>query len=358
MKKQTTPKHRLDAYLLKLEATDGLHAGDLYDGLLEIVEASMNGEFNDQTIFKNIFPAFLRHRPTDNLLERYRKIKKLGSVATHEKMCLIHGDEEGTRRWNAYCDRQAETNTFAYKQKVHGFTKEQFDEYNASRACTLDNMIHRHGESEGRAKWDAYVARQTYAGCSIDYFTELYGEEEGTRKYLEIKKLKSNSVKSYIERFGEEEGVKRFEEYASTRTIASGVSRISQELFDAISVRIPYVIGNVYYKDRNKEFGKIDILNRCYYFYDFVIPSLGVIIEFNGDIYHANPAVYEASDVPPYPGNTRTAQEIWDYDARKLALARDLGFDVRVVWENEYVNDKEKVINELVEYIFERSRNN
>lgn len=48
-----------------------------------------------------------------------------------------YGKEEGTKRFNDYCEKQRYTNSFEYKQQKQGWTKRQYDEYNKSRAVTL-----------------------------------------------------------------------------------------------------------------------------------------------------------------------------------------------------------------------------
>jgi hypothetical protein len=67
---------------------------------------------------------------------------------TYENMILKYGDQIGQQKWDQYRILQSETNTFEYKKKKYGWTKEQFDVYNKSRGCS--------GESNGNYKLGYY----------------------------------------------------------------------------------------------------------------------------------------------------------------------------------------------------------
>lgn len=47
---------------------------------------------------------------------------------------------------------------------------------------------------------------------------------------------------------------------------------------------------------------------------DFIVERLGVVIEFFGNYYHANPSIYSFDDIII----NRTAQEVWDYDKDRI----------------------------------------
>jgi hypothetical protein len=114
---------------------------------------------------------------------------------TIESMIKKYGEIEGRVRWEEYRRKQAETNSFEYKKKKYGWTKEKFDEYNKSRATTKKNMISRYGKEDGTKKWEEYCSRQAYAGTAKEYFVEKYGEVEGTKKYEEVCYNKGNAFR-------------------------------------------------------------------------------------------------------------------------------------------------------------------
>lgn len=74
--------------------------------------------------------------------------------------------------------------------------------------------------------------------------------------------------------------------------------------------------------------------------FDFYIPHKKMIIEVNGDFWHANPRIYAPSDVLNYPGKgEKTAREVWMKDLKKAKLALDRGYSVHYIWEDDILND-------------------
>ena len=75
------------------------------------------------------------------------------------------------------------------------------------------------------------------------------------------------------------------------------------------------------------------------------------IIEFQGDLYHANPKIYtNETYINPYDHN-KTAEIIWKYDLNKKMIAEKYGFEVYYVWESDYKNNKEISINKCKQFL-------
>lgn len=79
--------------------------------------------------------------------------------------------------------------------------------------------------------------------------------------------------------------------------------------------------------------------------FDIYIPSLNLLIEYNGDYWHCNPAKYE----PHYYNHkkNKTAMEIWEYDKHKLYLAKKEGYNCEVIWETDYKKNN-SIIFEII----------
>lgn len=60
-----------------------------------------------------------------------------------------------------------------------------------------------------------------------------------------------------------------------------------------------------------------------------------ILLEINGDFWHANPAIYKASDILNMPKGLRKASDIWKYDKLKKELAEQHGYKVVYIWESE-----------------------
>lgn len=133
----------------------------------------------------NKFGAFAYNYSYDE----YKKICSATVGVTEQSMIKKWGEEEGKRRWKEYCDKQALTNTFEYKKEMYGWDKKKFKEFNKSRAVTKDLCIKRHGEEEGLKIWEEYCQKQSYTN-SLEYFINKYGKDEGTKKFNDFCKLR------------------------------------------------------------------------------------------------------------------------------------------------------------------------
>ena len=83
--------------------------------------------------------------------------------------------------------------------------------------------------------------------------------------------------------------------------------------------------------------------NGRWLFPDILVEN-GFVIEFYGDYWHANPNKYKADDIVH---NNKTAKEIWDKDKERINRLVTMGYHVEVVWEDEYKNDKQAILDKL-----------
>lgn len=272
------------------------------------------------------------------------EIDKSNVGVTLELMIRRHGTEEGKKRFEEYRSKQAYSNTFEYKKTKYGWTEKDFVEYNKSRSITLENMIAKHGDEEGKKRFDEYRSKQAYSN-TIDYFIDKYGYEKGVAKYKILCNQKAITLDNMIRIYGPERGPQRYEHIIKNKKNDIFYSIISQDLFKKIDKEL--CIENVYFGSKNHEFGLRS--QDGYYFYDFVVPEKKKMIEFNGDYWHANPMFYEKDWV--HPTTKKTAVEIWAYDSFKFDIAKKNGYNIFVVWESDYKNDKEKVLKQCMEFL-------
>jgi G:T-mismatch repair DNA endonuclease (very short patch repair protein) len=67
--------------------------------------------------------------------------------------------------------------------------------------------------------------------------------------------------------------------------------------------------------------------------YDFLVANTNLIVEVNGDFWHANPKKYKATDILKFPKEHVIAESLWKKDERKLNLAKASGYQVITLWE-------------------------
>ena len=253
--------------------------------------------------------------------------KRNNYAMTKNKMIEKYGEEEGIKRWNLYCARQAETNTLEYKQKTYGWSEEQFQEYNKSRAITLKNLIKRYGEEEGIKRWNEYIEHQKTTK-SWDYMVEKFGVD----KAREINKNKAITLENLIKKYGNELGNQKWLEYLINKN--NGVSQISQQLFKELD---KYIGKNhiTYYHDKNNEYfvwGE----NHLYYL-DYFIKDLNICIEFNGGCFHGDSRLYEDNEYCNPFDKSLTAKELREKDKERYDyLLKKYGIKTYVIWELDY----------------------
>lgn len=241
---------------------------------------------------------------------------------TEESFIKKYGEELGTKKWNEYCRKQSYTNTFEYKNKKYGMTKEEFDLYNKSRAVTLENLIQRYGEDEGLKHWENYKFKQAYTN-TLEYFINEYGEKDGHKKY-------SNMIQN--KNFGQ-------------------VSPISQKLFKQIAMFDIFKNDEIFYNDLNREYCFISKEQKFLYYIDFYNKTKNIVIEFNGDLFHANPTIYNNGDaiyMNPFSHQKCLVKDIWNKDnIRYKNLKQYFNIDTIVVWEHNYKTNEKATLEEI-----------
>ena len=242
---------------------------------------------------------------------------------TEENLINKHGEEKGKEVYKKYCDKQAVTNTFEYKKEKYGWDEKDFKDYNKSRSVTLENLINRHGEEEGLNIWKKYCDRQKYT-TSLEYFIEKHGKEKGTEIY---------------------------ENFCKKRLFGAGYSEVSKNLFDILKEKIGtnYI---TYYAENEWYFNNTE--NKGYYLLDFYIKDINIGIEFNGDIWHANPIKYKSTDKPFPFQKDYTAEEIWQKDKIKIDFLRTKLNKLIIIWESDLHKDGiDKTIDKILKKINE-----
>lgn len=252
------------------------------------------------------------------------KWKKQNYAITLDNLIIKHGEVEGNRIWENYLKMQSLTNTFDYKKEKYGWDEEKFKEFNLSRSITIENMVKKHGKEKGLKIWNNYIDRQKYT-CSKEYFIKEYGEEFGLEK---------------------------FENFIQKRTFEFGYSQVSQIIFENLKNKFPNF--NFYFATNNGEKFLYDDENKITYHVDLFISDINLVIEFNGDVWHANPSKYNGDDIPiKFNGyKSLTANDIWERDRKRIKFLKTKVRDVIVIWEKDLVEGgMDKLVEELSEKI-------
>ena len=196
----------------------------------------------------------------------------------------------------------------------------------------------------------------------LEYYTNKgYTVEEAKRK-LSIRQS-TRSLESCIKKYGEygyelyrirnkawsekmEEMYKKGLYSKAPKFSSIGYSEEEHEFIETI-LQSELIDENkcIYYKNSISEQLKLKGKGTIYY-YDFVYGNK--IIEFNGTYWHCDPRVYDKSHI--IKGEKR-AIEIWERDLQKTKLAIDNGYKIFHVWEIDYIENKDGIIKECIQFL-------
>lgn len=268
--------------------------------------------------------------------------RKKFDTASFESFKRRYGDEAETK-FCEYRARQAYTCSYEYMTKERGMSDVEWNDFNKLRSVTKQNMILRYGEEDGLIRWKKYCDKQSYAGNKLEYFVDLYGESEGTEKYLEVCAKKCINLENFIRKYGEHVGKDKF-----AKVNNAAYSKISQELFKTLDDRLGEYAKSSKYETKNGE-ATIYLENRIIK-PDYILENK--IIEFNGDYWHANPMLFEATDVMMFANGAEVyAKDIWNRDKSRLDCLKSNGYDVKIVWESDYKTNPRQVIDDCLIFL-------
>lgn len=218
---------------------------------------------------------------------------------------------------------------------------------NQSGATTVKN--------KDKAELQAHSCR-----CKEYWTLRGYSEEEATRIVSELQA--TFSLEICIEKHGEEKGREiwqaRQDKWQSTlndkppeeierinkskiNNNPISISSVEKLMLTEFQKTIPDIEEQFVLEYTTNE-GKIRKFT-----YDFKYQNK--IIEYNGDFWHINPLIYNEDYVNP---RTKiAAKDKWAWDANKNQTAINAGYEVLVVWESEFNQNKNAIIDKCLDFL-------
>jgi hypothetical protein len=148
--------------------------------------------------------------------------------------------------------------------------------------------------------------------------------KDRTHSKESIDKIRS-TMKDHISKCGPKKWVKHFENYKDLR------SKLEVECYNSICALY------------NNVKASVPINN---YIADLIIND-SLIVEIFGDYWHANPEIYESEELL----KIGKVSDIWDKDKIKIDTYKQLGYKVLVIWEKDWIKDKEGQLKKINGYI-------
>jgi hypothetical protein len=258
------------------------------------------------------------------------------TAVSEETLVRKYGEQEGAQRWAIYKQKQAHSNSLEYKQDKHGWSEEEYKNYNLSRAITPETMANKYGLEEGLRRYESYCDKQKVTK-SREYVVDKYGEARWNE--INLKKSRPHDV----------QWIAAQENITLDMAVAKIASRYrtlyTSDLELEFVAELEKLVGTLDHTNNHSPFGKWDHKRNKYVVYD--VKHGKCVIEFNGDYWHANPEIYSEADMI----RGKLAKDIWYNDSLKLAIAQDAGLNVRVVWERDYLSRKQETLKEVAEWI-------
>lgn len=274
-----------------------------------------------------------------------------------------HTEEEAKLRFDEYTKKRISTLLKNDKERL-----KENPNYYIDKLCINKSFWKKRGYSEFDAIFLSNKIRkdnnikmsETFISNPEKYVTKYptkieYYLHRGFTKEQAIEMIserqKTFILEKLINKYGEDKAKiiynKRQEKWMKSLhengNLKSGYSLVSQELFNKIN---DYFIDNSFqYMIKNGEF----IISK--YSVDFIDHNTNRIIEFNGDLYHANPEIFKPFDKPNPWNKNLLAESIWEKDDIRNKLMESLGYQVLVVWESEYRKNSEQILEKCIDFI-------
>jgi hypothetical protein len=309
--KERHPGRTIDEY--KKEFPDApLVCGKMSKRISESTKSRMNRP-EVKEYYSNLFKGDKNPNAKCNTTEEYRKSISPFSKSFKNYVGMTDKEKEKQIREYLQCDRD-DRNTNQLKYWI------------------------KKGYSEEEAKQKVSERQTTF---TLEKCIERYGEEEGTRRYVERQKNWSAKIEEQYQ-----QGLFSKIPHSQNSNI---YSKFEKDIVDSILESLDIDINDVCcYKTSQfrLENTNEDCKNKLFA-YDFKFGNK--IIEFNGDFWHMNPDVYDSDYVHPY--SNLSAEEKWEIDEIKHQCALENGYNVLTIWEHEYNENKEYTIQKCIEFL-------
>lgn len=188
--------------------------------------------------------------------------------------------------------------------------------------------------------------RKAQATFTLEKCIETLGEEEGTRRWKERQGKWQDTLTSKSQ--------EEIDRINKSKFSGGGYSQNSQDLFNLVLNNITEEYKNEIRFATNGGEYRQKLNSGKHISFDFKFRNK--IIEFSGDLWHANPRKFKPEDKPlesKFFGNQTTAKEIWDKDEKRFNEVQQLGYEVLIIWEMDYKKDPEGALKQCLDFLKE-----
>lgn len=267
-------------------------------------------------------------------------------------MCLGHSEEEAKSKISKM---QIKSNN---KRAIK--LSENPELYDSNNTNQLKYWLKK-GYSEEEARQKVKDRQSTF---SLEKCIAKYGETEGfivfnkrqekwqnslvnNPNYSEICKSRGKSYEYFVVKYGEE----RAREIVESRNRPFSFGRASKESLQVFIPLYKWLRKNKIIERKSVFLGvggskEYFIKNDTYVnFYDFTLPQLNIMIEFNGIAYHPRTRSQKTFN---HVFNEFTCEKLYDDYEDKKELAKNGGFSLLVIWSDESVENNLSLCKDFI----------
>lgn len=267
--------------------------------------------------------------------ERYEKYVKRISLKNSKEYVI---ENFGIKEWEKRCKSKDSMSVEFHREKYGEYWESHYNKRCQSVSSNLEQCINRYGKEQG-----------------IEFYNELIVNNRTRLKDRldkmspEERKFNFDTVsKDYFKRVYGDDWVEPYKQRQINSTVPVGrASKESLKFFNLLLVKIQRLDLKYYIGDgESKEYFLWCSESHRIRLFDFTLPDLRVIIEFNGSMFHYNPNYdYSKRDLP----FGQTIEEARDNDKRKQQLAEHNDFEYFVVFDTDDYNSKaEELANVII----------
>ena len=313
---------------------------------------------------------------TSNIIAKLQSERSLSL----QRAIDTYGEYEGIKKFNEYKEKR--NNTLSEKRKLDPM-------YGAMYSKTINPETGKYYEGDALIEKRREFCKEAFYKGSLKnaqniregktktvwqkeyWINKGFTEDEAMQKIYEI--MPHNGIDYYIQKYGEELGIvkynQRIEKYKNTMSSKSPeemmqiikkravkshkVSKSSIKFFNELIKRLQAesIIFHKIYMNTN-EYYIYDHERHTIYFYDFCIPDINVIIEFNGIKYHPYYTI-NGSELKEWKSlfYNISGEYQRDRDLRKKEIAETNGFSYLVIWD---IDEIETSLKKSIQFIKEK----
>ena len=247
-------------------------------------------------LFKSITNSHLRDK--HNMTTSEYKIKfpntKMISDSHFRKLSEWIYSNENSEHWKYQQSIQKDSDV----RKNAAKKAAQSDIYRENHSKRMKRVV-RENPDKYKAMWSSIVGENHYH----------YGKSNWQR---------------WFEKYGKDEADRRLAEWKLKNKIPGGSKNTKIEMM----VKKILENNNISYIHQYKGI--------CGIYVDFYLPEYNLVIEVDGDYWHANPNKYSSEQVIKYPGNREIkAMDIWQRDKDRDILIEESGYYVKRIFGSE-----------------------